>query len=57
MPAKEPLPRELYRILACPTDKAAVAYTKDRKGLQCSACRTIYPIRDGIPVMLPKPPA
>jgi len=49
----DPLPQELYTILACPVDKADVVYTADKTGLQCQKCKYIYPIRDGIPIMLP----
>ncbi len=51
---KDPLPKELYEILACPDDKADLSYTKDRKGLKCAKCRFVFPIEDGIPILLPK---
>ena len=50
---KDPLPKELYDVLACPVDKADVVYTKDKSGLQCQKCKYVYPIREGIPIMLP----
>lgn len=43
---------ELLEILACPLCKESVKLVKDGKGLQCGKCGRIYPIRDGIPVML-----
>lgn len=43
---------ELLKILVCPLCKTPVALTADQKGLKCSACRRVYPIRDDIPVML-----
>lgn len=43
---------ELLKILVCPDDHAAVRLVEDGAGLQCDQCRRIYPIRDGIPVML-----
>lgn len=43
---------ELLEILACPICKESVELTKDKKGLKCVKCKRIYPIRDGIPVML-----
>lgn len=49
----DPLPIDLYEVLACPVDKADVHYTKDKTGLQCTKCKYVYPIRDGIPVLLP----
>ncbi len=50
---KDPIPKELFDILACPLCKADLGYTKDRKGLICPRCGRKYPIEDGIPVLLP----
>jgi hypothetical protein len=44
--------KELLDILVCPLDKTPVKLTSDQKGLKCSQCRRVYPIRDDIPVML-----
>jgi len=44
--------KDLLEILACPLCKTEVALAGDR--LVCSACGRRYPIRDGIPVMLPE---
>jgi len=44
--------QELLEILVCPLDKTPVKLTSDKKGLKCSQCRRVYPIRDDIPVML-----
>ncbi len=44
--------QELLDILACPACKAEVKLTPDGKALKCVACHRVYPIRDGIPVML-----
>ncbi len=49
----DPIPKELYDILACPVDKADLKYTKDKKGLKCVKCDYVYPIKDGIPILLP----
>jgi hypothetical protein len=49
---------ELLEILACPAcvrtenERARVALTADGRGLKCPICHRVYPIRDGIPVML-----
>lgn len=49
---------ELLEILACPAcvrtehERAKVVLTADGNGLQCPVCHRVYPIRDGIPVML-----
>jgi uncharacterized protein YbaR (Trm112 family) len=47
-----PISAELLEILACPSCKAEVVLTADRTGLECTSCHLVYPIRDGIPVML-----
>lgn len=53
---------ELADILACPTDKAPLALTVERTGdgddviegtLACASCGAAYPIRGGIPNLLP----
>jgi len=43
---------ELLEILVCPRCKGALAYQSKNDGLWCKACSLIYPIREGIPVML-----
>jgi uncharacterized protein len=44
--------QELLDILVCPLDKTPVKLTADKQGLKCPACKRVYPIREGIPVML-----
>ena len=48
------LSKELLELLACPAcgGQARVEPTADGNGLECVACHRVYPIRDGIPVML-----
>ncbi|MGH9394082.1 MAG: Trm112 family protein [Terriglobales bacterium] len=46
------IPAELLEILVCPDDHAKVRLLGDQSGLQCERCSRIYPVRDGIPVML-----
>jgi len=43
---------KLLEILACPKCKGDLALDRERSGLTCLSCHLIYPIRDGIPVML-----
>ncbi len=50
---KNPLPEELYSIICCPIDKSDIKYTPDKKGLKCVKCGYIYPIKDGILILLP----
>ncbi len=54
MKMKEPIPKELFNILACPLCREDLNYTKDRKGLVCAKCGRKYPIKEGIPILLPK---
>ena len=41
----------LLDVLACPCPKHAPV-TEVADGLQCTACETVFSVRDGIPVML-----
>jgi len=42
----------LLEILACPACRGAIKALPDERGLECAGCGRVYPIRDGIPVML-----
>jgi len=44
--------KELLEILVCPFCKGEVRLQPAETGLKCVECRRVYPIRDGIPVML-----
>ena len=44
--------QELLDILACPKCKGDIRLTEKGDGLICDACKLVYPIKDGIPVML-----
>jgi uncharacterized protein YbaR (Trm112 family) len=43
----------LADILACPVCKGPLAWQRDSGEYVCRADRLAYPVRDGIPVMLP----
>lgn len=46
---------ELLRILACPRchgELTAERRGEETQGLTCAACGVVYPVREGIPVML-----
>ncbi|MCB1716664.1 MAG: Trm112 family protein [Candidatus Competibacteraceae bacterium] len=45
--------KKLLELLVCPVSKAPLRYDKERQELVCEQSRLAYPIRDGIPVMLP----
>ncbi len=44
---------KLLEILVCPLTKAPLAYDKTSQELLCEESKLAYPIRDGIPIMLP----
>ena len=44
--------KELLEILACPKCKGDVYLNETGDGLICNACKLLYAIKDGIPVML-----
>jgi uncharacterized protein YbaR (Trm112 family) len=47
------LDSQLLEILACPdTHHAPLEYDADAQTLTCTECRRVFPIRDGIPVLL-----
>jgi uncharacterized protein len=46
------IPKEVLTILACPLCKKPLHPLPDNSGYKCEACKRLYPVRDGIPVML-----
>ncbi|MCP3982581.1 MAG: Trm112 family protein [bacterium] len=42
----------LMEILVCPACRGGLREDEADSGLECLECGRIYPIRDGIPVML-----
>jgi len=45
---------KLLEILVCPVTKATLEYDAERQELISRKARLAYPIRDGIPIMLPE---
>jgi uncharacterized protein len=45
---------KLLEILVCPLTKTVLQYDAERQELISRAARLAYPIRDGIPIMLPE---
>ena len=43
----------LTDILACPVCKGPLAWHREEQEFVCRADRLAFPVRDGIPVMLP----
>ncbi len=45
---------ELLQILVCPLTKQPLRYDRERNELISEAAGLAYPVRDGIPIMLPE---
>ena len=43
---------DLLEILVCPACRAKLDYSEPRQTLTCTACQRVYPIRDGLPILL-----
>jgi uncharacterized protein len=43
---------ELLEILVCPKCKGNLEYRTEPESLVCQACRLVYAVEDGIPIML-----
>jgi uncharacterized protein YbaR (Trm112 family) len=44
--------KELLDILMCLFCEGDLELKEDESGLKCKNCRRVYPIRDGLPIML-----
>ncbi len=47
------LPQDLVKILACPICKSKLDYKKEKNILRCNRCKIDYPVKEGIPQLLP----
>ena len=45
---------KLLEILVCPLTRATLSYDAQRQELISRAAKLAYPIRDGVPIMLPE---
>ena len=45
---------KLLELLVCPVTKGPLVYDRERQELISKTARLAYPIRDGIPIMLPE---
>jgi uncharacterized protein YbaR (Trm112 family) len=52
--ARAQIDPKLLEILVCPVTKTTLEYDRERQELISRAARLAYPIRDGIPIMLPE---
>jgi uncharacterized protein YbaR (Trm112 family) len=48
-----PVDMRLLPVLVCPKCRMKLEETADKEGLLCRACELVYPVKDGIPVLLP----
>jgi uncharacterized protein len=46
------IPQDLLDILVCPACKRPLELKDGGQSLRCGQCRRVYPIRDGIPILL-----
>jgi uncharacterized protein YbaR (Trm112 family) len=55
-PEREPkrVDPRLLELLVCPVTRATLIYDAERQELISKAAKLVYPIRDGVPIMLPE---
>ena len=53
-PAGRKVDPRLLELLVCPVTRAELTYDSVRQELVSRAARLAYPIRDGVPIMLPE---
>jgi uncharacterized protein YbaR (Trm112 family) len=53
-PAPAKIDPKLLEILVCPLTKATLEYDAKKQELISRPAKLAYPIRDGIPIMLPE---
>jgi uncharacterized protein YbaR (Trm112 family) len=46
------LKKELLEILCCPKCKGTLEYRPEEETLTCTSCGKVYPVKNGIPIML-----
>jgi len=46
------IPQDLLDVLVCPQCRKSLILADDALTLKCAQCRRVYPVRDGIPVLL-----
>ena len=44
----------LLEILVCPVTRGPLTYDRERRELVSQGARLAYPIREGVPIMLPE---
>lgn len=51
--SKTPVDPKLLELLACPLTKGPLSWNPERNELVSRLAKLAYPVRDGIPIMLP----
>ena len=46
------IPEDLFELMACPVCIQPLVRRANPEALQCTQCHRVYPVRDGLPVML-----
>ena len=46
------LSKDLLEMLVCPACKTDLEYRQTPESLKCTKCHRVYPVRDGLPIML-----
>jgi len=44
--------QDLLDLIVCPACKKDLELKTDPEALKCTACKRVYPVRDGLPVLL-----
>lgn len=44
----------LLEVLVCPVTRGRLTYDRERQELVSNGAKLAYPIRDGVPIMLPE---
>ncbi len=52
-PGSREIDAKLLEVLVCPVTKGPLSYDRERQELTSAKARLAFPIRDGIPIMLP----
>ncbi len=51
--SERPVDRKLLELLVCPVTKTTLEYNAETQELVSRSAKLAYPIRNGIPIMLP----
>lgn len=43
---------KLLQLLVCPVCKGELRYNRKKPGLECARDRLLFPVRNGVPIML-----